>query len=130
MLYQIKEVLKPNRHLSTSNLPYNDIGGANQGENNILKEKSKFFYQKLIEQKSTLPKSTSKWQTEFNEDVNWNTIAKNKINKQCEIKIAEFNYKILNNILASNQNLFKWGKCPTSKCIYCDEINHDSKHLL
>ena len=47
-----------------------------------------------------------------------------------ETKIAEFNYKLLNNILATNYNLFKWGKSPTAGCIYCRYASHDAKHLL
>jgi hypothetical protein len=60
------------------------------------------MYQSLIKRKALLPKSDRKWSTEFNEDIDWGKIAENKLKKQLEVKIAEFNYKILNNIVATN----------------------------
>ena len=44
-------------------------------------------------------------------------------------KIAETNFKILNNILPCNRNLFKWGKSDTNLCHFCQEEESVS-HLL
>ncbi len=46
------------------------------------------------------------------------------------MKIAEFNYKFLNNILPTGCNLYKWKKVPTSACICCDFPLHDAGHLF
>ena len=45
---------------------------------------------------------------------------------QLEIKIAEFNYKLMNKILPTVYNLFKWKKAPDGSCIYCREKCHDT----
>ena len=44
-------------------------------------------------------------------------------------KLAETNFKILNNILPCNRNLFKWGKCDTNLCHFCQE-EESVGHLL
>jgi hypothetical protein len=90
----------------------------------------KSVYQSLVKKKAILPQSSRRWSTEFAEEIDWSKTAQNKIQKQLEVKVAEMNYKILNNILATNSNLFKWRKSPTHSCIYCNHDTHDSKHLL
>ena len=44
-------------------------------------------------------------------------------------KLAETNFKILNNTLPCNRNLFKWGKSDTNICHFCQEEESVS-HLL
>ena len=97
---------------------------------NILNKKTKCFYNNIIKQKVLLPKTTNKWNMEFNMEINWSLIAQNKLKKQLQVKISEFNFKVLHNILANNDNLFKWQKSPSSSCIYCDQPIHNTKHLL
>ena len=51
---------------------------------------------------------------------------------QLEPKIREFNYKILNKILATNKNLYTWKISDSCNCIYCRPhvTAHTDKHLL
>ena len=44
-------------------------------------------------------------------------------------KIAEFNYKVLHNILPCNVNLVRWKKAENKKCMFCKE-DEDIPHLL
>lgn len=44
-------------------------------------------------------------------------------------QIADFNYKLLNNILISREYLSKW-KNDSSACLYCKHSNETIKHLL
>ena len=44
-------------------------------------------------------------------------------------KLAEFNFKILNNISSCEANLYKWKLSTTDKCIYCKCV-HTIRHML
>ena len=46
-----------------------------------------------------------------------------------EIKLKEFNFKVLHNILPCNANLAKWGKIDHDTCDICNELQ-TIKHLL
>ena len=63
-------------------------------------------------------------------EINWSLIAQYKLKNQLQVKISEFNFKVLHNILGNNDNLFKWQKSPSPSCIYCNHHTHNSKHLL
>ena len=52
-----------------------------------------------------------------------------KVKQLKDKKLAETNFKILNNILPCNRNLFKWGKSDTNLCLFCQEEESVS-HLL
>jgi hypothetical protein len=71
---------------------------------------TKSMYNTILKNKVLSPKSSSKWRNEFNKEPNWSCIAKWKLKHQTEVKIAEFNYKVLHKILSTNENLFKWQK--------------------
>ena len=92
--------------------------------------KCKQLYISIIKQKAVQPKTTNMWARTLDLEINWAAIANNKLTNQTEVKVAEFNYKVLNNILATNANLFRWGKSQTPQCIYCAQDMHTSKHLL
>ncbi len=56
------------------------------------------------------------------------TCRKSKINQK-PIS-SQFNFKIFNGILATNNKLFKWKRSDTKCCIYCECEDHTSQHLL
>ena len=59
----------------------------------------------------------------------FNESCKRKIKVLKDKKLAETNFKILNNILPCNQNLLKWGRSDTNLCCFCQEEETIS-HLL
>ena len=54
-------------------------------------------------------------------DITISDIFQAKIVAQYEIKLKEFNFKMLYNIVSCNANLLKWGKRNDDKCDVCDE---------
>ena len=52
-----------------------------------------------------------------------------KIVKMPDRRLAEFNYKLICNILANGYIVSKWDKSVSSKCTNCNE-NHTSEHML
>ena len=74
--------------------------------------KSKFYYNKLIEEVVIPPTSETYWQRATNLRVAEDVIHKSYIQKVKQLKdkkLAETNFKILNNVLPCNKNLCKWG---------------------
>ena len=92
--------------------------------------KSKWFYDKILKQKATKNKAVNKWSLVFNEEIRCEDFYHNKLKPVFDVKIAEFNYKLFSNILATGRNLYKWGKIQYQSCIYCDHGTHDGRHLL
>ena len=91
---------------------------------------SKYYYDHLIEEVAVRPTSERYW-TEvmgISEDMLYESY-KCKIKNVKDKKLAETNFKILNNILPCNRNLFKWRKSETSLCYFCKEEETIS-HLL
>ena len=54
----------------------------------------------------------------------------NKIKYISDPIIAEFNYKLLHNILNNNYLLSKWRPGFDMKCRYCDTVIENTKHLI
>ena len=59
----------------------------------------------------------------------WHLIYKDKIWDQKDLKLAEFNYKHLCNIIYTKHKISKWNKNMNDKCDFCGEIQN-TKHLL
>lgn len=73
----------------------------------------------------------SKWKNEFS-DINSLCLRKiydEKIVKINDKSIAEFNFKLLHNLLPNNLYLSKWNKNIDKYCAYCREIEN-TKHMI
>lgn len=85
----------------------------------------------MIKRKFQAPCTQSILEKEFKlESKNvWKSIYTQK-NKNIKDKaLAEFNYKLLNNLLCNNLLVSKWNKNITAKCKQYNEIEN-SKHLI
>ena len=90
---------------------------------------NKAIYKSLIKQKSCKSRSIVKWSERIGTTNQLESfIYTNKI-KIKDKKIAEFNFKIINNILACKLNLYTWKLANDSKCEICGEVQ-DIIHLL
>ena len=61
--------------------------------------------------------------------INFNKVYTQKIKLVDDFKLAEFNYKVLHQILACNDNFKKWTISDTNLCDVCKE-QQDIPHLL
>ena len=95
----------------------------------LTNKKCKDYYKDLIKDIQLESKANLKWALLTNSDVEWTCIYDNKLKNQIDMKILEFNYKVLNDILPTKYNLFKWKISLNSDCIYCGNIQ-DISHLL
>ena len=92
--------------------------------------KSKYFYQILVKEKAKPLKILKTWDEIFQQEIEWDTVYHDKIKNQPEMKLSEFNYKIISGILATNYMLHKWRHSEHEHCIYCTEPKHTSIHLV
>ena len=89
------------------------------GYYNIKEQNCKFYYKNFISQKFAKPLHQSFYSREYNiEKYQWEQIYKNKIKLIGNKEVSEFNYKLLNNILCTNQFLSKCKIRNSSNCVY------------
>jgi hypothetical protein len=102
------------------------------GKKTVLvdKQKSKFFYNLLIDKIFSRPSALKRWEDQYQHlQIDWAIVFQNKIILVENKKIAEFNYKVINNILPCGNNLYKWKKIEKPECPDCGRI-HNLQHLL
>ena len=97
----------------------------------ILKNKRgcRDIYDTLIPVDETI--APVKWLQEINDItvVEWKMYNKN-LNQIKEVKLKDFQYKILNRILVTNRFLYKTKRKETDKCSYCNTESESISHLL
>lgn len=98
---------------------------------NLFKLTSKQLYKSLCH-KRTRNMMEKRFSTEFsfenNEDV-WSKIYCQKIKEVKIIKLKEFNFKVLNNIVPCGYLVSKWKENVSEKCQVCNNIEN-TKHML
>ncbi len=103
---------------------------VNNNIHSLKTQKSKFFYEILVKQKFIPNYMEEVWHTDFDLiEPQWSTIYKSKIWDINDRKLAEFNYKVICNIIYTRSKLSKWNKQLSDKCVFCEQIQ-DTKHLL
>ena len=104
--------------------------------NNILKPLSKCtnknIYHKLLCNQIKPPTAVDKWINTypFLEKEDWSPIFKRTFEVTKEPYLQSFQYKILNRILNTNENLFKWKIHNSNECRLCGEIDGVEHHLF
>ncbi len=92
-------------------------------------QRSTFYYNILVDKKFVKNYMEDTWAREFNIDINWQNIYMTKIWKLTDKKLAEFNYKLICNILCTRTTISKWNKNINANCTYCG-LRQTTKHLV
>ena len=101
------------------------------GLHNVMGQRCNFYYNILLMKKFRRPC----YQTIVARDLNiqdkkcWTNIYLNKVKDISDTKVAEFNYKLLNNILCNNYLVSKWNPTVKKECTVCGAIEI-TKHLI
>ena len=98
----------------------------NSTKNNEYKT-TKQLYEQSVNQKFTKPRSVLYLQNVSQESISHTYRLKIKYLK--DKQIAEFNYKLLNDLLICRQKLQKWGLNEDSKCVFCSK-EETVEHLI
>jgi len=88
----------------------------------VTGQKSKFFYQLLIEKKCTRPYMEKSWAKQFDKEITtlkWENIYIRRVKGLPDKKLSEFVYKLLHNLIMCRKVLFKWKRCDNEVCPLC-----------
>ena len=99
---------------------------------NWIYRKAKYYYNHIIQNIVERPTSEKYWENVLGLRVTEHFLHTSyvcRVKNMKDKKLAETNFKILNNILPCNRNLFKCGKSDTNLCHFCQEEESVS-HLL
>ena len=103
----------------------NTIFKTNRGNYiDITKADCKTYYNEIIAGKIKQPTSFSVWINEYrlNEQTLYDSYIKNKRSCQ-DTRLLAFQFKIINDIVANNKNLEKWGLLGSPLCEECQVID-------
>ena len=92
---------------------------------------SKFLYEMFVQKKFHIPIYQSFLSRTLNiERSSWTSIYSLKVKEIFDKKVAEFNFKLLNNLLCNNIFLRKIKKSESDLCQYCKAYSEDNEHLI
>ena len=93
---------------------------------------TKILYKSFVKKHFVPSSCEKKWSDTFNFEFSkglFESIYLKKIKKEPIVKVAEFNYKLLQNLLVSNDCVNKWNKSISKDCNVCG-ILEDTKHKI
>ncbi len=110
-----------NKHISaiTLHLPGEDRNGRTIESN--IRQKSKYFYNHLLQHKKENPKMNNKWHEINGNNVKFDNVFNTKIINMTDNKLRQINFKILHKILPCGENLKRWRKKDDDACTICGE---------
>lgn len=97
----------------------------------IIGKSCKFFYDIFVDDKFQRSYMESMWEKTFMlEKSDWTNIYRNNVCKVVDKNVAEFNYKLLHNLLCNNYLLSKWKKDVHRNCTFCADVIENNAHLI
>ena len=126
----LQKALRPYRNIrfSDQNIPVNMINDEPSG--NFPKLKCKWFYEKIVKQKTIYNESIDKWSNLLQMQISFSKFYENKLQCNFELKISEFNYKLINFIIPTAYNLYKWKIKESELCFYCKNDVQNEHHMF
>ena len=98
---------------------------------NLLKVNSKMIYNEFKRKKQTVPSAQIKLDNKYPElSVEWKKIYSLPFTVTLETKVREFQYKLLNNIVFTNDKLFKFKMIDSPLCDFCQTEVESLEHLF
>ena len=97
----------------------------------ILDVSSKQIYRLFLEKKQTTPTAKVKLAAKYsNIDIDWKSVYSLPFRTTLESKLREFQFKILNRIVFTNEKLFRFGMADSPSCFFCQTEVESVGHLL
>ena len=97
----------------------------------ILDASSKQIYQLFLRKKQIPPTAKQKITNKYpNAVINWQKVYSLAFQTTLQSKIREFQYKILNCIVFTNEKLSRIGLVESPSCTFCQEVAESVEHLF
>ena len=100
---------------------------------NFQNLKSKLLYDSFVSKISSTPTAQKKYNEAFSThtfQIDWQKIYLLPFKTTLDTKLREFQYKILNRILYTNNMLFKFKKVDSPLCDFCEKELETTEHLF
>lgn len=81
---------------------------------------NKDFYRIIIDSVFVKPYVHNKWENLFDETINWTNLYLSWNETSMDNRIKQFKFKLIHNILAFKENLFKWKIAQNNLCNICN----------
>ena len=92
---------------------------------------SKQIYQLFLEKKQTTPTAKVRLAAKYpNRDIDWKGVYSLAFRTTLQSKLREFQFKILNRIVFTNEKLFRFGMADSPTCAFCQTEVESLEHLL
>ena len=97
----------------------------------ILDASSKHIYRSFLAKKQTTPTAKEKLSAKYHHlTIDWKRVYLLSFRTTLETKLWEFQFKILNRIVFTNEKLFRFGMAESDKCVFCQTEVESIEHLL
>lgn len=97
----------------------------------VLDASSKQIYRLFLEKKQTTPTAKVKLAAKYsNIDIDRKSVYSLPFRTTLESKLREFQFKILNRIVFTNEKLFRFGLAESPSCAFCQTEVESVEHLL
>ena len=97
----------------------------------IFDVSSKQIYRFFLEKKQTTPTAKVRLAAKYpNIDIDWKGVYSLAFRTTLESKLREFQFKILNRIVFTNEKLFRFGMADSPTCAFCQTEVESLEHLL
>ena len=97
----------------------------------ILDASLKHIYGSLLAKKQTTPTAKEKLSVKYHHlTIDWKRVYLLSFRTTLETKPWEFQFKILNRIVFTNEKLFRVGMAESDKCVFCQTEVESIEHLL
>ena len=84
---------------------------------------NKSIYKYLLENTVGTPYIHNFWETKFNSTFNWKNIY-SSLNSINDNRYKQFRYKLVNNIIPTGENLFRWKIKHNNNCTVCNTVDN------
>ena len=92
---------------------------------------SSVFRRSFLAKKQTTPTAKEKLSAKYHHlTIDWKRGYLLSFRTTLETKLREFQFKILNRIVFTNEKLFRFGMAESDKCVFCQTEVESIEHLL
>ena len=97
----------------------------------ILDASSKHIYRSFLAKKQTTPTAKEKLSVKYHHlTIDWKRVYLLSFRTTLETKLREFQFKILNRIVFTNEKLFRFDMAESDKCAFCQTEVESIEHLF
>ena len=97
----------------------------------ILDASSKHIYRSFLSKKQTTPTAKEKLSVKYHHlTIDWKRVYLLSFCTILETKLREFQFKILNRDVFTNEKLFRFGMAESDRCVFCQTEVESIEHLL